>query len=44
MPWFGKPGGAMQIKSNLNFNILDNQIEILSKYKFDLTTKEWIPQ
>lgn len=29
---------------NLNFKVLNNQVEVISKYKFDLNIKEWVPQ
>ena len=34
MPWFGKPGGAIQIKTNLAFHEITNQIEVLEKWQF----------
>jgi hypothetical protein len=44
IPWFGKTGGAIQIKSNVKFNSLNQNIEIIEKYKFDLNTNTWTIQ
>jgi hypothetical protein len=44
IPWFGKSGGAIQIKSNIKFTSLNQNIEIIEKYKFDLNTNTWMIQ
>lgn len=43
IPWFGKNGGATQIKSNINFTQLKEGVdyEVISKWKYSITDKKW---
>jgi hypothetical protein len=44
MPWAGKQGGGMQVKSSVKFNdmLVTEEIEILEKFKYDVTSDTWI--